>query len=131
MKVDYLQVEQALSGVLPFEQLNLEEKDFCQNYKPVFEVGRLAQRMAQGYYAHSAAMMAAKDPRSDEIIRHPLEYKFGVSIPVGAFVPRKDGTMHQYNVLHYLNEARANPPVVDELPRVWLVGSLLAVADAL
>jgi hypothetical protein len=59
MTVDYLHVERALSGVLPLGQLNLEEKDFSQNYKPVFEVGRLAQRMAQGYYAHSAVMMVA------------------------------------------------------------------------
>jgi hypothetical protein len=35
------------------------------------------------------------------------------------------------DVLHYLDDARANPPVVDELPRVWLVGSLLTVGDAL
>jgi hypothetical protein len=131
MTVDYLHVERALSGVLPLGQLNLEEKDFCQNYKPVFEVGRLAQRMAQGYYAHSAVMMVAKDPRSDELIRHPLESMFKVNIPVAAFVPRKDRTMHPYDVLHYLDDARANPPVVDELRRVWLVGSLLSVGDAL
>jgi hypothetical protein len=131
MTVDYVQVARALTGVLPLDQLNLEEKDFYQNYKPVFEVGRLAHRMAQGYYAQSAAMMVAKDPRSDELIRHPLESRFEVSIPVGAFVPRKDGTMHKYDVLHYLDDARANPPVVDELLRVWLVGSLLSVGDAL
>lgn len=94
-------------------------------------VGQLAFRLAEGYYAHSAAMMVAKDPHSDELIRHPLESKFEVRIPVEAVVPRKDGTLHRYDVLHYLNDARANPPVVDELPRVWLVGSLLTVADAL
>src|ERR1700680_313699 len=120
MTVDYLQVERALSGVLPLDQLNLEEKDFFQNYKPIFEVGRLAHRMAQGYYAHTAAMMVAKDPRSDGLIRHPLESTLEVRIPVKAFVPRKDGTMYQYDVLHYLDDARANPPVVDELQRVWL-----------
>jgi hypothetical protein len=96
-----------------------------------FAVGQLAFRLAEGYYAHSAAMMVAKDPRSDELIRHPLENRFKVRIPVASFVPRKDGTLHQYDVLHYLNDARLNPPVVDELPRVWLVGSLLTVADAL
>jgi hypothetical protein len=60
-----------------------------------FEVWQLAFRLAEGYYAHSAAMMVAKDPRSDELIRHPLESRFEVSIPVQAFVPRKDGTMHR------------------------------------
>jgi hypothetical protein len=131
MSVDYLKIERALSSILPFDQLNVDEKDFCQSYKPVFEVGLLARRMAQGYYAHSAAMMVAKDLRSDDLTRHPLENRFGVSIPVRAFVPRKDGTLHHYDAVHYLNDARSNPPVVDELPRVWLVGSLLSVGDAL
>jgi hypothetical protein len=46
-QIDYLLVERALLGALPLDQLNTAEKDFCQKYKPVFEVGRLAARMSQ------------------------------------------------------------------------------------
>jgi hypothetical protein len=95
------------------------------------EVGQLALRLGEGYFAHSATMVVMKDLRSDELIRHPLESMLQVSIPAKALVPRKDHTAAQYDVLRYLNAARTSPSVVDELPRVWLVGSLLAVGDAL
>lgn len=92
------------------------------------EVGQLALRLGAGYFAHSATMVVMKDLRSDELIRHPLESMLQVSIPAKALVLRKDHTAAQYDVLRYLNAARTSPSVVDELPRFWLVGSLLAVA---
>lgn len=125
MTIDYLQVERALSGVLPLDQLNLEEKDFCQNYKSAFEAGLLARRMAQGYYAHTAAIEFAKNPDAKALAS---------TTPLGqisSYIIRKDGTQHTFDLPHYLNQAHTDPAVVDELPRVWLVGSLLSVGDAL
>jgi hypothetical protein len=54
----------------------------------------------------------------------------GQPVPV-SYVTRKDGTQHVFDFHHYLDQTRTNPDVVDELPRIWLVGSLLAVGDAL
>jgi hypothetical protein len=118
--IDYLLIERALMGSLPLDQLNSDEKDFCDNYRSIFEIGRLAHRMAQGYYAHKVAIEVAKDPRADALVSSADD---GVS--------RKDGTGHVYNRQHYLDYARANPEMVDDLKRVWLVGSLIAVGDAL
>jgi hypothetical protein len=126
-QIDYLLVERALLGGLPLDQLNSAEKDFCQKYKPAFEVGRLAARMGQGYYAHTAAIEVARDPRAKTLVSTiPL----GQPVPV-SYVTRKDGTQHVFDFHHYLDHTRTNPDVVDELPRIWLVGSLLAVGDAL
>jgi hypothetical protein len=118
--IDYLLVERALLGTLPLDQLNSEEKDFCARYKSIFEIGRLAHRMGQGYYAHKVAIEVAKDPRADALVSSADD---GVS--------RKDGTGHVYDARHYLDYARANPEMVDDLKRVWLVGSLIAVGDVL
>ena len=62
--LDYLLIERALLGSLPIDQLNREEKDFYQKYKPAFDVGRLANRMAQGYYAFLVAQLVAANPQS-------------------------------------------------------------------
>jgi hypothetical protein len=123
--IDYLLVERALSGVLPLDQLNSAEKDFCQKYKPAFEVGLLARRMAQGYYAHNAAIEIAKGPHAKAVAsKTPLGQ-------ISSYVTRNDGTQHTFNLSYYLNQVHTNPDIADELPRVWLVGSLLAVGDAL
>lgn len=92
-----------------------------------FEVGRLAERLAWGYYAYAIAIEVATDPRSDALIREPPP---GHGVPVG-FVSRRDGTQHVFDSRHYLNEARKHPTLMGELPRTWLVGSLLTVGDAL
>jgi hypothetical protein len=68
MQIDYLLIERALSGILPLDGLNGEEKDFYQKYKSVFDVGLLARRMAQGYYAHTAAIELARDPREKTLV---------------------------------------------------------------
>lgn len=79
--------------------------------------------MAQGYYAHSAAMEVAKDRQARALLP---AIQPGQAVPVG-YVTRKDGTQHVFDLGHYLGVARSEP----EMARVWLVGSLLAVGDAL
>jgi hypothetical protein len=124
-KLDYLLIERVLLGSLPIDQLNPTEKDFCQKYKPAFEVGRLAHRMAQGYYAHTAAIEVAKGPHAKVLAsKTPLGQ-------ISSYVARKDGTRHIFDLPYYLGQAHTNSGIVDQLPRVWLVGSLLAVGDAL
>lgn len=124
-KLDYLLIERVHSGNLPVDQLNVEERDFCQKYKPVFAVGRLAHRMAQGYYAHTAAIEIAKGAHAKALASEtPLGQ-------ISSYVTRKDGTQHAFDLPYYLGQAHTNPGIVDELPRIWLVGSLLIVGDAL
>lgn len=123
--LDYLLIERALSGSVPIAQLKPEESDFCRNYKPAFEIGRLAGRMAQGYYAHTAAIEIAKGPHAKALASEtPLGQ-------VSSYIIRKDGTQHTFDLPYYLGQAHTNAEIIDELPRVWLVGSLLAVGDAL
>ncbi len=92
-----------------------------------FAVGQLADRIYQGYYAYAAAIEVARDPRAKTLVpTTPL----GQSVSVG-YVARKDGTQHVFDFRYYLDQAQTNSAIVDDLPRVWLVGSLLAVGDAL
>jgi hypothetical protein len=118
--IDYLLVEQALSGIKPTKQLNSEESEFCERYRPAFEIGRLAHQMAEGYYAHKVAIEVAKDSRANNLVSG-----------VDDTVSRNDGSGHVYNPYHYLDFARTNPEMINELSRVWLIGALIAVGDAL
>jgi hypothetical protein len=74
-----------------------------------FDVCQLAQRLAQGYYAHVAALTIAEDPRALDLV--PPK-KPGFLVPV-ADVARQDGTAHTFDFNHFL-----------ELPRkeTWLAG---------
>lgn len=92
-----------------------------------FAAGQLAENLAAGYYAHSAAITIAKDPRAPALMPPILP---GYAVPVGR-VARKDGTEHVFSFPHYLESARTNPAIASELPRVWLSGSLLTLGDAL
>jgi hypothetical protein len=125
---DHLNIERVLSGVLPFEELSLEERDFCTKYRPIFAIGLMASQMAQSYYAHRAAITVARDPRANSLIA--AEVRGGQAVPVGD-VTRKDGTGHVYDIHHYLEYARTNATILNNLERVWIVGSLIAVGDAL
>ncbi len=125
-QLDYLLIERALSGDLPLDELNSEEKAFYHKYKSIFAIGRMAERMAQGYYAHIAAVEVARDPRSKELVSAIPK---GQPVPVG-YVIRKDGTKHIFDFHHYLDYLN-NPAIVNDLARTWLVSSLLAVGDAL
>jgi hypothetical protein len=92
------------------------------------EVGLLAFRMAEGHYAHTAAMSVASHPRARELAP-PL--RNGAQVPTGEVVG-KDGTSHHiFDFNHYLDQARADPCIARELDRVWLGGAYLVVGDAL
>lgn len=125
-KNDYLRIERALAGSMPLSELNSEEQDFYRRYKPVFDIGKMAEQRGQGYYAHVAAVEVATDPRARELISTLPK---GQAIPVG-YIIRKDGTKHVFDFHHYLNYLRS-PWIVDDLARTWLESSLLAVGDAL
>lgn len=114
---DYLLIERVLSGVVPVDKLNTAEKDFCAKYGPVFEIGRIAGRMAQGYYAHKTLIEVASDPRANALVADT------------GGVTRKDGTKHVYDMHHYLDYGRT--AIVDDLERIWLSGALIAVGDKL
>jgi hypothetical protein len=126
--INYLLVERALAGSAPLNELNSGERDFYDKYKSVFAIGRMAHRMAQGYYAHKAAIEVAKDPRANTLLSTTIRH--GQAVPVGD-VFRKNGTGHVYDTNYYLDYARTNPEMAGELERIWLVGSLIAVGDAL
>jgi hypothetical protein len=121
---DYLRIERALSGILAISELNPEEASFCTRYRPAFEIGRLAGRMSEGFYAHKTAFGLARRPDAANLIAD------GKDPPVD-YVLRKDGTHHVYDVSHYLDYACSNPQMAHELERVWINGALIAVGDAL
>lgn len=73
---------------------------------------------------HWAAIRVARDPRAVALSPN------GQIVPVG-YVVRKDGTRHVFDFKHYLALAGNHPAMVDDLDRVWLVGALLAIGDAL
>jgi hypothetical protein len=112
---DYLLIESVLSGTEPAEKLNALERNFCAKYKLNFEIGRMAGRLAQGYFAHKALIDMATDPRADALVA-----------AVGD-VSRKDGTKHTFDMRHYLDYGRTE--IVDDVQRVWLIGSLIALGD--
>jgi len=85
---DYLNIERALSGVLAFEELGPDQRDFCIKYQDAFDIGRLAGRMARDYYAYKAAITIARDPRANSLVS--TELRGNKAIPVGD-VARKDG----------------------------------------
>ena len=89
-----------------------------------FDVGRLAEDMAQGYSAHSSAMTIIT--RLDAQTLHRVTW----NDPVGS-APCKDGTEWSFNLRDFLRLASTKPAIAAELPRVWLTGSLLAVGGAL
>jgi hypothetical protein len=92
-----------------------------------FEAGQLAERMAHGYYAHSAAIAVATQPDAPTLVPATLPR---MTVPLG-IVQRKDRTEHVFDFRYFLRLASASPEITGELPRVWLAGSLLAVGDTL
>jgi len=121
--LDYLLIERALSGSLPIDRLNLEETDFYEKYKPAFDVGRLANRMAQGYYAFLVAQLVAANPQSINSL--PPAKALGED-PTGE-VKRKDGTAHTLNLRHYLDLFREDHGVQREVLQSWATGALLTL----
>jgi len=91
-----------------------------------WDIGRLAQRHAEGYYTHMAALHVAADPRA-AALAPSLEP--GPAMPV-LRVPRGDGTDHTFSFNHFLSQVR-KPQLVEDFKRAWLASSLLTVGDAL
>jgi hypothetical protein len=92
-----------------------------------FDCGQLAERMAQGYLSHFAAISIAADERSKCLIP-PVER--GQLVPVG-YVHRKDGTFHAFHYEYFLNLSRVNQEISADFERTWLAGALLKVGDAI
>jgi len=92
-----------------------------------FAAGQLAERLAQGYFAHIAALSAASDPRAQTLVPGTSP---GFAVPVG-FVNRKDGTQSCFHFRHFLHLATNDVGIAEDFQRVWLVGSLLTVGDRL
>lgn len=91
-----------------------------------FDVGQLADRLADGYYAHLAALEVAADPRAAELAPGMTGEQ---RVPVGV-VPRRYGGRHEFHFTYYLRRATA-PEFADDFKRVWLLGGLLTLGDAL
>jgi hypothetical protein len=92
-----------------------------------FEIGQMAERIAAGYYPHIAAIQIAQDPPSVSLSPGA---ELGILIPEGR-VFRRDGTFHRFHFDHFLAKVGNDPAIIDELTRVWLVGALLTLGDAL
>jgi len=126
MAVDLYRVECALLGNLPFDDLTSEERRVFQREKAAFEVGRMANRFAQGYYAHATAVTVARVPSAKDSLTG-MQPNQPISTETMA---RKNGTMHVFDRHYYLDYFNG-PEISHEVATVWLVGSLLALGDAL
>ena len=91
------------------------------------DVAQIAQRLADGYFTHLAAMSIATEPGSEQLVPEVLP---GQYVPIGS-VKRKDGTEHIFHFTHYLGLARTDEIIVSELERVWLGGALVRLGDVL
>lgn len=87
------------------------------------EIGQLAWDMVHGYAAHIAAIRIA--PRLD----HRAAVKLIADHPSDS-VQRKDGTKWEFDTMNALIDL-VDKTIAEELPRVWLTGSLLTLCDEL
>lgn len=124
-----LHVERALLGIMSLDELNSKETEVYHSRRAGFEIGRLANRMASGYYASVAALEVARDRRAKELASNILQGIDGKPYSVG-YVARKDGTKHSFDFRHYLDYL-SDSAVRDDFDKTWLVGALLTVGDAL
>lgn len=92
-----------------------------------FRAGQLVQDLTSGYYAHTAAMQIAKDPNAAFLAP---AVRPGQLVPI-AEVKRKDGTVHTFHFLHYLQQASSHPVISEELERIWFTGAILRTGDVL
>jgi hypothetical protein len=90
------------------------------------DVATLSQRMVAQYFSHVASMHVARDPRA-AMLSPPIEP--GQAVPV-LKIPRGDGNAMIMWFDHYLAEGR-KPETRKDFDRVWLMGALLMVGDAL
>jgi hypothetical protein len=90
------------------------------------EVGQLAERMIKQYFAHCAAMLVARDGRSDQLMPH---VEAGQMVPVFRIMGN-DGRETTAHFPLFLEAFRA-PEAQGDFDKVLLEGALLTVGDAL
>jgi hypothetical protein len=90
------------------------------------DVATLAQRMVSQFFSHHAALYVARDTRVQKFAP-PIET--GQHVPV-LKIPRRDGSAMIMSFDHYLAEGR-KPETKQDFDKVWLIGALLMVGDAL
>jgi hypothetical protein len=91
------------------------------------EAGHLMQRLVSGFYAHSAAILVARNPAANGLF---TEVEPGQAVPIGR-VARKNGEHAVYHFNHYLNLARTDHKLAEDLENTWAVGAMLTIGDAL
>jgi len=126
MSIDYVRIENMLEGNIPIDGISPEENQVLEEERQAFEIGRLADRFAQGYYGHSAAIKIARNPISKALL---TTIEPGQCVPTETVV-RKDGTKHVFSSHYYLEQLNTSE-MADVLDKVWLAGSLLSLGDAL
>jgi hypothetical protein len=90
-------------------------------------VGRMAQRLACGYYSFLVAHLVAVNPES---INSLPPAKILGEDPTGE-IERKDGSFHTLNLLYYLDLLRADQNLQRDFLRAWAMGALLTLGDEL
>ncbi|MGP8232219.1 MAG: hypothetical protein ACLQL2_06065 [Methylovirgula sp.] len=90
------------------------------------DAATLAQRVVSQYFSHYAAIHVARDPRA-QAFAPPIEPGQIISV---LKIPRRDGNAMIMSFDHYLAEGR-KPDTRQEFDKVWLIGALLTVGDAL
>jgi hypothetical protein len=90
-------------------------------------VGRIAQRLASGYYAFLVAHLVAVNPKS---INSLPPAKAPGDDPIGE-IKRKDGTFHTLNLRFYLDLLREDQSLQGDFLRTWAMGALLTLGDEL
>jgi hypothetical protein len=90
-------------------------------------VGRMAQRLASGYYAFLVAHLVAVNPKS---INSGPRAKVSGKDPTGE-IKRKDGTFHTLNLRFYLDSLREDQSLQTDFIRAWAMGALLTLGDEL
>lgn len=90
------------------------------------DVATLTQRMVSQFFSHHAALYVARDIRAQRCAP-PIET--GQHVPV-LKIPRRNGNAMIMSFDHYLAEGR-RPETKQDFDRVWLIGALLMVGDAL
>ena len=98
-----------------------------KRYHAATEIGLLTSKLAQGYFAYSAAMIISTDARAIELAP---KIEPGQIVPVGR-VKHINGGEHTYDFLYYLNWAKTEKVITDELARIWFSGTLLRIGDLL
>ncbi|MGO9546752.1 MAG: hypothetical protein ACLPPF_18395 [Rhodomicrobium sp.] len=90
------------------------------------DIATLTQRMVSQYFSHVTAMHVARDPRARKL---GPQIEPGQNVPV-LKIPRRDGNAMIMHFDHYLLEAQKTE-LREDFDRVWLIGALLRVGDAL